>query len=100
MCSVDQVKPENQNEALLTLDTFMNTNEAGDFTSDEEIKTGYQLFYANVFKGEEAKRVEIAAQCQLRLRQQDRRHRLHIQSRQPGQRMRLRRSVVGAANLP
>ena len=45
VCSLDQVKPENQNEALLTLDPFMNTNEAEVSPSDEEI----QLFYALVY---------------------------------------------------
>ena len=48
MCSMEQIKPDNQKEAFLKAVTNVNISRAGELTSDEDIKTGYELFQAIV----------------------------------------------------
>ena len=49
MCSLEQVKPDNQNVAFPKLLSYTGTNSTDGPPSDDDIKTGYGIFHAIVF---------------------------------------------------
>ena len=49
MCSMEQVKAENQKNAFSKLVSYENTNKTEGPLTDEDIKTGYRLFHAIVY---------------------------------------------------
>ena len=49
MCSLEQVKPENQSETFSNLVSYEGTTNTDGSPSDEDIKTGYGIFHVIAF---------------------------------------------------
>ena len=49
MCTMGQIKPQHQKEAFSKLFSDMKMNETEEFTTMEDIKTGYQIFHVIVY---------------------------------------------------
>ena len=49
ICSMGQVKPGNQKEAFSKLASYENANKTEGPPSDEDIRTGYELYHAIVY---------------------------------------------------